>query len=289
MWRVSAFAVICTVLPVSSTLRAQNYPTTIATVGDSFADSIFLAMKARPAFLQQHDIKVIRWSRPIIGLSRDDYFDYPGWLTTSNKVADVCVIQIGSNDMQSLHKDGKYFFFGTDQWKEVYLSRAKAMVDTLAHKRCKQILWMLQPGFERQQRMAEKHVVVNELQSQALQASGSMAFELTTNREVYGSDNTHFNRDYMLKLGDAILSVVAESKPLIQNRCFSCHSGFDPESISHPLNRHQGRFVRLALTNAGAVNPAAVDDGKQAPPKPSLATRRRSAGQKLAGHPAGGM
>src|SRR5579872_5854189 len=166
MARVPAVAVICTLLPACIGLQAQTFPTTIATIGDSFADAIFLALKARPDVLKKNDIKVIRWSRPIIGLARDDYFDYPGWLNQSNKIADICVIQIGSNDMQALHKEGKYFAFGTDQWKEVYLSRAKGMADTLSHRRCKQILWILQPGFERQVHMAEKHVVINVLQSQ---------------------------------------------------------------------------------------------------------------------------
>ena len=36
---------------------AQNNPTTVATIGDSFADAIYLAMKARPDLLKKHDIK----------------------------------------------------------------------------------------------------------------------------------------------------------------------------------------------------------------------------------------
>src|SRR5713101_420723 len=163
MYRVPALAVLCMMLASSS--PAQNSTTTVATIGDSFADAIYLAMKARPDLLKKHDIKLVRWSRPIIGLARTDYFDYSGWLSESEKLADVCVIQIGSNDMQSLHDGGKYLAFGTDQWKEVYRSRVKDMAGILADRRCKQIIWILQPGFERLQRMAEKHQVINVLQS----------------------------------------------------------------------------------------------------------------------------
>src|SRR6266487_3730507 len=113
MTRASAVAIPCIGLLAWSALftrqsPAQNNPTTVATIGDSFADAIYLAMKARPDLLKKHDIKIVRWSRPIIGLARTDYFDYSGWLSESGKLADVCVIQIGSNDMQSLHDDGKY-------------------------------------------------------------------------------------------------------------------------------------------------------------------------------------
>lgn len=287
MYRVPALAVLCMML--ASPSRAQNYTTTVATIGDSFADAIFLAMKARPDVLKKDDIKVVRWSRPIIGLARSDYFDYPAWLNESKKVADVCVIQIGSNDMQVLHDDGKYFQFGTDKWKDLYRGRVKSMADTLAERRCKQIVWILQPGFERQKGMAEKHEVINVLQSEALAPSGSMVFEVATSKECYGADNTHFNRTFILKLGDAILSVAASSKGLIQNHCFSCHNGFDATNISNPLSRHQGRFVRLKQTDAVQANAGETDDDKRstAPPKPSPRHRGSSARQKTTARPAG--
>jgi hypothetical protein len=287
MTRLPAVAVLCIMLALPS--QGQDRPTTIATIGDSFADAIFLAMKARPDVLKKNDIKVVRWSRPIIGLARTDYFDYPAWLNESKRVADICVIQIGSNDMQALHDDGKYFAFGTDRWKEVYLSRVKGMADTLTERRCKQIVWILQPGFERQKHMAEKHEVINVLQSEALAPSGSMVFEVATSKECYGADNTHFNRNFILKLGDAILAVSVASKGLIQNHCFSCHNGFDANEISNPLSRHQGRFVRLKQTDVVLANGGEPDDDKRstAPPKPSPARRRSSARQKTTTRPAG--
>ena len=278
------------ILVALSPLLAQNSPTTVATVGDSFADAIYLAMKARPDLLKKHDIKLVRWSRPIIGLARTDYFDYSEWLNESKRLADICVIQIGSNDMQALHDDGKYFAFGTDKWKELYLGRVKGMADILAERRCRQIIWILQPGFERQKHMAEKHLVINVLQSEALQPSGSMVFEVTTSKEDYGADNTHFNRTFILKLGDAIFGLSAASKGLIQNRCFSCHNGFDAGSVSNPLNRRQGRFVRLKRTNAVLANAGGTDDDKRstAPPRPSPASHRKSAArQKMAPRPSG--
>ena len=41
----------------------------LATIGDSFADSIYFGLRARPALLKQNGIELIRWSRPSIGLN----------------------------------------------------------------------------------------------------------------------------------------------------------------------------------------------------------------------------
>jgi hypothetical protein len=72
MLRASAVAVPM-ILVALSPLLAQNSPTTVATVGDSFADAIYLAMKARPDLLKKHDIKLVRWSGTLIELSFRDH------------------------------------------------------------------------------------------------------------------------------------------------------------------------------------------------------------------------
>ncbi len=79
------------------------YGITVATVGDSFADSLYNAMRARPDLVERYGLHLTRWSRPIVGLTRTDYFDYTKWLReTAEGSVDVCLVQIGSNDMQSI-------------------------------------------------------------------------------------------------------------------------------------------------------------------------------------------
>src|SRR5215813_9367328 len=83
---------------------AYGQPFTVATVGDSFADSLYNSMRSRPDLVQQRGVRLLRWSRPIIGLTRTDFFDYPAWLHDSPDLgkADLCFVEIGANDMQSL-------------------------------------------------------------------------------------------------------------------------------------------------------------------------------------------
>src|SRR5580692_1662560 len=93
----------------------------VATVGDSFADSLYNAMRARPDLVQRYGVQLTRWSRPIIGLTRTDYFDYVGWLRDSADLGsvDVCFALIGSNDMQSIPVSKKQWIaYGSPQWRD---------------------------------------------------------------------------------------------------------------------------------------------------------------------------
>ena len=74
---------------------------TVATVGDSLADAVYLGMKLQPGLLKQNDIHLMRWSRAKIGLTRTDYFDYATWLRENKELgrADFCVVQMGANDL----------------------------------------------------------------------------------------------------------------------------------------------------------------------------------------------
>jgi hypothetical protein len=77
---------------------------TVATVGDSLADAVYLGMKLQPDLLKKNGIHLVRWSRAKIGLTRTDYFDYTDWLRVNNDLgtADFCVVQLGANDLQSI-------------------------------------------------------------------------------------------------------------------------------------------------------------------------------------------
>src|SRR5215471_12649952 len=141
--------------------------TTVATVGDSFADSFFWGLRARPNLLKQNDIQLVRWSRPTIGLSRTDQFDYTGWLQSSADLgtADFCIVQVGTNDMQSLSAGpGKWIKFPSDPWKDAYAARVRGIVTTLRANRCRRIIWALQPGFERHRFLSRYQELINQLQ-----------------------------------------------------------------------------------------------------------------------------
>ena len=79
---------ICSAIRDRRSLRAI----TVATVGDSFADSLYNALRSRPDLMQRYGVELRRWSRPIVGLTRGDDFDYAGWLRDTVELGSVdCV------------------------------------------------------------------------------------------------------------------------------------------------------------------------------------------------------
>jgi lysophospholipase L1-like esterase len=204
--------------------RAMAGTVTVATIGDSFADAIYLGMKSRPDLVQRDGIVLTRWSRPVIGIARSDYFDYPGWLRDSNLgMADVCFVQIGTNDVQPIQVAGAWVNFGTAPWKEEYGRRIRGVVETLRQSRCRQVLWVLQPGFELRAFLACNRGTINEVQGDALEGTGIWVFRMITGTEAYGADSTHFNRLYVLALGQAAFRLVELHKQLAARDCAVCH------------------------------------------------------------------
>jgi len=198
----------------------------VATVGDSFADSLYYAMRARPDLLQRYGVQLTRWSRPIIGLTRADYFDYTKWLhdTTDLGSVDVCLALIGSNDMQSIPVSKKQWIaYGSPQWRNAYAGRTRELALVLTERRCGLLIWVLQPGFEKLDAMACHRELIDEVQRDVLRLDRTRVLELSTSEAAYGSDNTHFNRAYVLQLGPALFHLVDASFQIIHSGCLGCH------------------------------------------------------------------
>jgi len=213
----------------------------VATVGDSFADSLYNAMRARPDLVQRYGVQLKRWSRPIIGLTRTDYFDYTSWLRDSIELgsADVCFVQIGSNDMQSIPVSEKgWIAYGSPRWRDAYAGRTREMALTLIEHRCGLLIWVLQPGFEKQDAMACHRELINEVQRETLRLDRTRVLEISTSEAAYGPDKTHFNRAYLLQLGPALFHLVDTSGQIIHTGCLACHrniEGLARESGIFPL------------------------------------------------------
>jgi len=217
-------ALVAAALGVTSAFAA----TSVATVGDSFADAFYMGMWSQPNLLKKHDIQLVRWSRPIIGLTRVDFFDYPAWLRNKDLGSvDVCVVQIGTNDMQSIQADGKWVKFATDRWNSVYTGRVRAVQETLLAQRCKQTIWVLQPGYEMNRFLREHRETINRVQSAALNPSRTLVLETSAKAQDYGKDKIHYNGKFDLKLGQAMFRLIMAWRQAAPPACFSCHSKVD--------------------------------------------------------------
>ncbi len=213
--------------------------TTVATVGDSLADSVYLGIKSQPDLIKQHGIHLIRWSRPSIGLTRTDIFDYTQWLQTSKDVshADFCIVEMGANDLQSISVGPlKWTSVGTERWRQIYRERQESMLRTLKPSRCGEVVWLLQSGYPRNKYLSQYHDMINTVQLSGLQSSSTTAFEILASPEDYGEDGIHFNGPFALKLGQAVMKVY-ESWKYFSRNCASCHpltnySGAEPKELA---------------------------------------------------------
>ncbi len=220
---------------------AYGQPFTVATIGDSFADSLYNSMRARPDLVSQNGVRLLRWSRPIVGFTRIDFFDYPTWLRDAPELgaADLCFVEIGANDMQSMPApQQQWIAYGSPAWRAAYADRTREMARTIAERRCGQIFWVLQPGFEKRDAMACHRELINEVQREALRLDRTRLLETLTTDDAYGKDKIHFSRSYLLQLGPAMFQLVDTARQVAHDHCLACHRNVDvspPAAAMLPL------------------------------------------------------
>jgi hypothetical protein len=200
---------------------------TVATVGDSLADAIYLGMKLQPSLLKKSGIDLVRWSRPSIGLVRQDYFDYNSYLknTTGLGSADICIVELGANDLQNISVPKQHWLaVGSDDWQRVYGERVQALVSTLKTQRCGSVLWFLQPANQTNKHLSQYHGMLNEVQFAGASPTVTAAFEIMASSKDYVSDGVHFNKDFCFKVARAVVDLIESWKPFAQSSCSSCHS-----------------------------------------------------------------
>jgi hypothetical protein len=214
----------CLLLLATIPVMSQTF--VVATVGDSFADSLYNSLRARPDWIERDHLKLLRWSRPIVGLTRTDVFDYAKWLRETRELgfADVCFVEIGANDMQSISINHQWISYGSPEWKKTYAERTLQMAQTLIAQRCGRVLWVLQPGFEKRGELSCHRELINELQRETLRLDRTGLIEIVTSAEAYGSDQTHFNREFLLQLGAPLLQMVDTTRQFVRRQCNACHT-----------------------------------------------------------------
>jgi lysophospholipase L1-like esterase len=200
---------------------------TVATVGDSLADAVYLGMKLQPDLLKKNEIHLVRWSRAKIGLTRTDLFDYTSWLRDNHELgsADFCVVQMGANDLQSIPigKD-KWVAAGSETWQRLYQERVKTFVEMLRVERCKNVIWLLQPAYENNKYLRRYHGMMNTVQFAGSNSGVTAAFELATTEDDYVPDGVHFNKPYCFALSKAVINLFAPWKTSATGGCLACHS-----------------------------------------------------------------
>jgi len=120
----------------------------------------------------------------------------------------------------------------------------------------------LQPGFEQRQVLTCHRDLINHLQREGVRLSGGKPVEMITNDKVYGLDKTHFNRAYVLELGEAVFRLVETSDHIRAQHCLSCHRSITPQEMAPEPDIFPLRLIELAkVARAGlpvVTNPQSI-------------------------------
>jgi hypothetical protein len=106
----------------------------------------------------------------------------------------------------------------------MYRERVATLVDTLRLQRCKTVIWLLQPAYEKNKFLRQYHEMINAAQFAGSNSGVAAAFELATSENDYSADGVHFNKPYCFALARAVIDLFAPTKPLAAAGCASCHS-----------------------------------------------------------------
>lgn len=119
-------------------------PLRVLVVGDSTLDTVGTSMLRHLSATEVADGLVD--FRVSSGLSRPDFFDWPGHLRAVRPEVDpeVVVIMVGANDAQPFVVGSEVESFGTEAWIETYRSRVRSLLEELTAEG-DWVIWIGQP------------------------------------------------------------------------------------------------------------------------------------------------
>jgi hypothetical protein len=187
---------------------APGDPLRVWVVGDSLTEQLGPAVRT---LVEGTGLATVEHEmRYSSGLSRPDFFDWPGHLTTiaADEDPDVWVVMFGGNDAQGIKVGGRHLEFATPEWDAEYRSRIAGLMADLAEGE-RQVVWVGQPipraeGFARRmahlndlyRAEAERHDGVVYLDTWELFADPAGAYT------AYLTDRD--GRPVLMRLGDGI-------------------------------------------------------------------------------------
>ncbi len=132
----------------------------VVVLGDSLGDGIWAGLYH--ALRKDKRFSVIRKSKVATGFVRHDYYD---WNEVVREVAadttiDIAVVIMGTNDRQTIVKDGARYALFNPEWRKVYNARVDDFTETLKTTGAR-IYWvglpvMRSPNFERDMEIFSK-------------------------------------------------------------------------------------------------------------------------------------
>lgn len=137
-------------------------PTRVLIVGDSMVlEGFGIALQRR--LTQFGGLSVSREGKYSTGLTRPDYFDWPGHLTglLDKHQPDLLIVNMGANDPQDIVEQGKRYHVGDQGWNAIYSERVNRFL-SIAAERGVSTFWVGMPIMG-QSKYSQKIAIINKL------------------------------------------------------------------------------------------------------------------------------
>ena len=96
--------------------------------------------------LSRSGFLVHRHSVPATGLLRKDFFDWFSEIDElyTEKKYDIVIVMIGTNDAQHYETPKRVYYYGTNEWNQLYMDRVLGFTETLS-KNSRKVYWIGMP------------------------------------------------------------------------------------------------------------------------------------------------
>lgn len=167
--------------------------------GDSMGGELGLALE--PVLRETNAFRPTTFYKESTGICRYDFYDWGRQVKAVVKTArpQAAVIMIGTNDTQSVWKDGEWIAYGQMAWKRAYEERVGEIMDTMLRGGARRVYWVGMPIMGEGWRNSRMRLINKVFQKQAEQRPGAEYIDIWG---LYANADGSF--DPSLRLGDQV-------------------------------------------------------------------------------------
>ena len=198
-------------------VASTSDPVRVWVGGDSMGGELGLALE--PVLQDAKVFKPITFYKESTGICRYDFFDWQQQIETVMKTAkpQAAVIMMGTNDTQSVSKDGDWIAYGKMAWKKAYEKRVGDIIDTMLDGGARRVYWVGMPIMGEGWRNSRMRLINKIFQKQAEKRPGAEYIDIwdlyTTSDGSFDpslrlADQVHFTADGQELLADKVYKAI---------------------------------------------------------------------------------
>ena len=211
---------------------SKSDPVRVWVGGDSMGGELGFSLE--PVLRETRAFKPTTFYKESTGICRYDFYDWGKQVRTVMKAdrPQAAVIMIGTNDTQSVWKDGAWIAYGQMAWKRAYEERVGEIMDTMLRGGARRVYWVGMPIMGEGWRNSRMRLINRIFEKQAEQRPGAEYIDIW---DLYANADGSF--DPSLRLGDQVHFTV-EGQQLLADTVYEAiekdwqPAGADPPGAS---------------------------------------------------------